>query len=89
VVAFVGKKAAAIQELLEKTHALTKNKVAFTFATVDVNRNDIEGINRTQIPIIQVLTKAQRKRPLTYDGDETPQALAEYLNDSIESSDEL
>lgn len=89
VVAFVGKKAPVTLELLQAAHSLLNNKNAFTLATVDVNRNDIEGINRNQIPIIQILTKTQRKRPLTYDGESTPEALAAYLNDSIEPADEL
>lgn len=89
VVAFVGKNAAAMHELLEQTAPLLRNRSAFTLAVIDVNRNDIEGLNRTKVPFIQVLTKAQRKRPLTYEDAETPQALAAFLNDSVEGADEL
>lgn len=89
VVAFIGKSATGTIELLEKTATLLKNKSAFTLATIDVNRNDIENLNRAKIPIIQILTKVQRKRPVTYEGEDSAEALAEFLNESIEQSDEL
>lgn len=89
VVAFVGKNATGMIELLEKTAPLLRNPAAFTLAVVDVNRNDIEGLNRSKVPFIQVLTKTQRRRPLSYEDAETPQALAAFLNESVDPTDEL
>lgn len=89
VIGFVGKTGAVVQEMFEKAVPSLRNKSQFTLATVDVNRNDIDGLSKDKIPLIQILTKSQRKRPLTYDGEETPEALAAYLNENIDGTDEL
>lgn len=89
VIAFVGKQAASTMELLENTAHLLHKRDAFTLAVIDVNRNDIEGLDRNKIPLIQILTKSQRKRPLSYEDEMTPEALAGFLNESVETADEL
>ena len=87
--ALVGKTGAVIEEFLKQTHALLKNKERFFFGIVDVNLNEIDGLNKKKIPMIGILTKSQRKRPIVYEGKQDPTEFAEYLNLNVDFEDEL
>lgn len=89
VLGLVGKAGQSTIDLFEGAAEKLKNKGEFTFAVIDVNKNDIDGLNRQKIPLVQILTKTQRQRPLTYDGEAKAEALAAYLNENIDLSDEL
>lgn len=89
VLGLVGKSGQTTIAMFEGAAEKLKNKAEFTFAVIDVNKNDIDGLNRQKIPLVQILTKVQRQRPITYDGEEKAEALAAYLNENIDLSDEL
>ena len=89
VIGFIGKQAGPTEAFFEATLSLLKNPNEFVFALIDVNLNDIDGFNRKTVPLIQILTKVQRKKPVTYSGEESAQAFSEYLNTNIDFSDEL
>lgn len=89
VVAFVGKDYKAMEELLKSAQAGVINQKEFTFGLVDVNLNDIDNLTKKKIPVIQILTKVQRKRFVTYDGAENVSDLTTYLNENVDVQDEL
>lgn len=89
VLGFVGKAARETEVMFEEAAALLKNPSQFTFATVDLNRNDIDGVSRSKLPVVNILTKTQRKRPLAYDDEPNGAALAKLLNEAVDLSDEL
>ena len=89
VYALVGKDRALHDTLLHQTHALLKRPQAFVFGILDVNLNEVDGLDRKRVPVLQMLTRRQRHRPLTYEGPLEPASLADYLNQVIDGSDEL
>lgn len=89
VYALVGKDRTVHETLLHKTHPLLKRPQSFVFGILDVNLNELDSLDRKKVPVLHVLTRKQRHRPLTYEGPMEPASFAEYLNESIDGNDEL
>jgi thiol-disulfide isomerase/thioredoxin len=80
VVGFVARwcpKCHGFHELLEKTREKLRDKKSFILATVDLDMNDIDGLDHVKLPLIHIIQGGQ---PRTYEGELDAAALATELN---------
>lgn len=80
VVGMTGKwcaKCREIRQLFEETRGHLKDKKSFLFATVDLDMNDIDSVDITRTPIIQIV---QNKKAVEYIGEYKAEKLAAELN---------
>lgn len=83
VVGFVAKwcaKCKAIQQLFEKTREQINDKKSFVFAVVDLDMNDIDGVDLSKAPVIQVIQGSNIRE---FTGEHTPEELSYHLNPLI------
>lgn len=73
-----------IREVLEETRKLIKDKKSFVFGIVDLDYNDIDGVELTEAPVIQIIRGHNVRK---FQGPKNASALADDLN-SI-NTDEL
>lgn len=66
-----------LKDTLEEARKLVKDKKSFVFGIVDLDYNDIDGVELTQAPVIQIV---KRRNVRKFEGPKTAQALADDLN---------
>lgn len=71
---------AGINQLLEETRKEIRDKKSFVFATIDLDLNDVDGVDVGSVPLIRISRNGQVSN---YQGQRTKKALADYLNAMI------
>lgn len=69
-----------IHSLFEKTREILTDKKAFVFATVNLDFNDIDEVEESQAPVIQIFKQGTLQK---YTGEKNAQLLANELNKNV------
>ena len=68
-----------VHPTLEKAARMVKNADDVVFARIDVDKNDLDYINMSQLPLVQLYKKNLKTQPVKFEGGINEEAVLDFL----------